>query len=384
MKRGLHIFRSGKHQASDGRVLEFTPAMLEASAKAYDPAKHRAPLCIGHPKHDAPAYGWVTSLEATGKGMFAGTDKVDPELAKEVATGKRGALSASFYEPNSPSNPVPGVYYLRHVGFLGAQPPAVKGLEPPSFAENEQGVVEFADFSTNTIATMFTRMREFFIEKFGVDDAEKATPAWMVDSLRADAQRELDKHLAAEAGMAPAFAETEPPAPQPAAPQPTQEISVDIEEQKKQLEQKQAELAERETKLKAAQDAIDAKAAEERRAGAASFAEELVKSGQLLPRQKNGLVELLVSLTPGTTFDFAEGEAAAKVTKPALDVLKDILKAMPKQVDFSERARAEGEPVVNFSDAQSIADAAARYQAEQEKLGNHVRASDAVAHVTKR
>ena len=46
--------------------------------------------------------------------------------------------SASFYPPGHPANPTPDRPYLRHVGFLGAQPPAVKGLadfadagEPP-------------------------------------------------------------------------------------------------------------------------------------------------------------------------------------------------------------------------------------------------------------
>ncbi|MFS2072756.1 hypothetical protein ACEN9D_28795 [Pseudomonas sp. CT11-2] len=40
---------------------------------------------------------------------------------------------------------MPGVYYLRHVGFLGAQPPAVKGLRPIELAEGEPGVIEFSE-----------------------------------------------------------------------------------------------------------------------------------------------------------------------------------------------------------------------------------------------
>jgi len=40
---------------------------------------------------------------------------------------------------------VPGVYYLRHVGFLGAQPPAVKGLRPIELAEGEPGVIHFSE-----------------------------------------------------------------------------------------------------------------------------------------------------------------------------------------------------------------------------------------------
>ena len=67
-----------------------------------------------------------------------------------VRAGRFKKVSASFYTPDSPHNPVPGVYYLRHVGFLGAQPPAVKGLAPVpvNFAEGdtEEGCVSF-DFA---------------------------------------------------------------------------------------------------------------------------------------------------------------------------------------------------------------------------------------------
>lgn len=31
-------------------------------------------------------------------------------------------------------NPKPDTYHLRHVGLLGAEPPAVKGLRPVEFA----------------------------------------------------------------------------------------------------------------------------------------------------------------------------------------------------------------------------------------------------------
>lgn len=45
---------------------------------------------------------------------------------------------------------MPGVYYLRHVGFLGAQPPAVKGLRSIELAEAEPGVIEFSESGVQT------------------------------------------------------------------------------------------------------------------------------------------------------------------------------------------------------------------------------------------
>ncbi|AGW12835.1 hypothetical protein [Megalodesulfovibrio gigas] len=145
--RTLTIFRSGTHTAMDGQELHFSDADLTATAAAYDPAKHEAPLVIGHPATDAPAYGWVKSLTVhpgqSGLELGATSGPVAPEFAGAVNTGFYKKISASFYPPHAKSNPVPGVYYLRHVGFLGAQPPAVKGLPPPpAFADSDaEGLV---------------------------------------------------------------------------------------------------------------------------------------------------------------------------------------------------------------------------------------------------
>lgn len=132
-----------------GAQLQFSEADLQATVAAYDPARHEAPLVIGHPAHDLPAYGWVQSLSFNEGGIDATPTQVNTDFADMVATGAFKKISASFYAPQSPANPVPGVYYLRHVGFLGAQPPAVKGLRTPQFADTEDGVLtfEFSEFS---------------------------------------------------------------------------------------------------------------------------------------------------------------------------------------------------------------------------------------------
>lgn len=126
-----------------GQTLQFTEADLQATCAAYDPTLHEAPLVVGHPAHDLPAYGWVQSLRFNEGGIDATPAQVNPDFADMVAAGAFKKISASFYLPDSPSNPVPGVYSLRHVGFLGAQPPAVKGLRPPGFADTEEGVLTF-------------------------------------------------------------------------------------------------------------------------------------------------------------------------------------------------------------------------------------------------
>lgn len=122
-----------------GQTLDFTEADLAATVAAYDPALSEAPIVVGHPRHDAPAYGWVRGLRLnTASGIEADLHQVDSAFAEMVAAGRFKYVSVSFYAPDAPNNPVPGVYYLRHVGFLGAQPPAVKGLRTPEFADGER------------------------------------------------------------------------------------------------------------------------------------------------------------------------------------------------------------------------------------------------------
>ena len=141
----LHIFKPGLHTTACGTTLNFTASDLTATVAAYNPTLHEAPLVIGHPQHNTPAAGWVQSLTATPEGLIATPQQIDPTFAEQIAAGSYKKISASFYHPTAPNNPVPGVYYLRHVGFLGAQPPAVKGLRPIELAESEPGVIHFSE-----------------------------------------------------------------------------------------------------------------------------------------------------------------------------------------------------------------------------------------------
>ena len=126
----------------EGKSVTLTIPMLQALANAYSPRLHEAPLVIGHPEHDAPAYGWVTSLTFSDGALQAETSQCN-ELRQLIDAGHYKKVSASFYEPDAEGNPTPTKYYLRHVGFLGAIPPSIKGLRAVSFAGSTRGVVTF-------------------------------------------------------------------------------------------------------------------------------------------------------------------------------------------------------------------------------------------------
>jgi hypothetical protein len=155
----IEIFRVGNHSAMNGVSLSFAESDLQATANNYNPKIHEAPLVVGHPKTNSPAYGWVQSLRHENGLLKATPHQVDPTFAEMVRAGRFKKISASFYTPDSPANPAPGFYSLRHVGFLGAQPPAVKGLKDASFSEVEEEYIsiEFGEYNMPTDAELRER-----------------------------------------------------------------------------------------------------------------------------------------------------------------------------------------------------------------------------------
>lgn len=347
----IQIFKTGSHTAMSGTALSFSDADLAATAAAYDPAKHEAPLVCGHPKHDDPAWGWVSALSFTDGGLEATPAQVNADFAELVAGGAFKKISASFYSPDSPNNPVPGVYYLRHVGFLGAQPPAVKGMRNPSFADNEQGVVEFSDWDDVQNASLWRRLRDWMIGKEGLDVADSILPDYTIASLEQAAREENDDQPAA---ATPQFTESQTKG---------DEMSVEdkvrlaaLETENKTLKDQQAEFAESDRK----------RASDARHTEHASFAEDLVKAGKLLPAQKDVAVATLDFMaSQEQVVEFGEGDAR----KPLADAFKELLQAAPKQVEFAEVGKDVDPGAANATVAM-----APGYSVDPEKMATHLKA----------
>ena len=132
----VDIFRTGTHYDDQGKKHVIDTAFLDQVVANFLPAQYEAPAVIGHPKTDAPAYGWVCGLRRDGETLQAQFCDVDPAFEQMVREGRFKTRSASFYldAGKAPGGRVP---QLRHVGFLGAQPPAVKGLRAIQFNEGE-------------------------------------------------------------------------------------------------------------------------------------------------------------------------------------------------------------------------------------------------------
>ena len=137
MNEYFEIFRTGLHTDSKGQQKDWTEEDLNHIAAKYNEQKeHEAPLVIGHPEINHPAYGWVENLKVEGGKLLAKAAQIVPEFAEAIRTGLFKKRSISLYPD----------LLLRHVGFLGAVPPAVKGLKDIAFAATDD--TEITEYET--------------------------------------------------------------------------------------------------------------------------------------------------------------------------------------------------------------------------------------------
>ncbi len=129
----IEVFKTGKHTDSSGNTKEYSAEHLDAIVYAYNSKiensdAYLAPIVKGHPKTDAPAFGWVERLARRNNTLLAKVKDMSLEFSEEIKQGRYKKVSIALY-PNM---------LLRHVGFLGAASPAVKGLEPVQFADTQE------------------------------------------------------------------------------------------------------------------------------------------------------------------------------------------------------------------------------------------------------
>ncbi|MFV9531209.1 hypothetical protein ACNUIM_32120 [Pseudomonas aeruginosa] len=104
--------------------------------------------------------------------------------------------SASVYLPDSPGNPgLPGKRYLRHIGFLGAVPPAVEGIPANAFfdfAEDDGDlIIEFAEapYAVTALPRSCAACVTSSSSAKAPNRADQLIPQWQLSSIEEDARR---------------------------------------------------------------------------------------------------------------------------------------------------------------------------------------------------
>ena len=129
------VMYEGEFATLDGVKIAFTQADLASLAESYDDRIDAAPLVIGEPKLDDPAYGWVRNLVVMGNRVVADVSHVEPVFGEAVRKGQFTSVKSSFYAPADPNNPKLGAWYLRHVRFDGLAHPPLAGRKGIGFAQ---------------------------------------------------------------------------------------------------------------------------------------------------------------------------------------------------------------------------------------------------------
>ncbi len=330
----LEIFKAGTHTSEDGRVFTFTAAVVDEIAETYDPVLSEAPLVIGHPKTDDPAYGWAQGLHAKDGVLYAQPHQVEPQFAEMVNAGRYKKISASIYLPDSPGNPKPGKHYLKHIGLLGAAKPAVQGMRSASFTADD-GAVSFSMPLAGlgwTLTDLMQRFRDWLIDKEGLPAADQVIPQWQIRAIteHTTARDEPNAQAIASYAAASNTTSTETSMSDPKT-EAAQAVAFAAREQA---------LTDQATAVAAREKAITDRENKVRRDDAVAFCEGLVAAGKLLPREKAPTVELLLAVSAAPApLSFSEGDQS--ISKPAGDVLRALLSDRPEVVDYSEKSKGE-------------------------------------------
>lgn len=256
------VFRCGTHLDHSGKWRTFTEADIDKAIASYQ--SDSAPIVVGHPTLNAPAFGWIQQFRRQGPTLQARASRVADEFADLVKRGLYKNRSISFNSDGT----------FRHVGFLGAAAPAVKGLEDIQFADKGEFI------TMDTAETVQT---------------EQAAAQEQAEEVQAETEGQAAENKAEEqSSRADAAPKTEP------------EVSLsDLESQQKQFQETVKKL---ESHIKSLENALNVEQEKNRKVEFAAYADELIRKGRLNPVAKAPLISTMESLFVSDQANFASPE----------------------------------------------------------------------------
>ncbi len=221
------VCRTGTHTDMHNTTFTLSEGDLARIAAAYatsDPA----PVVVGHPETDAPAWGRVDGLRVVGDTLQAKLTRLDDAFRAAVEAGRYAGRSVAIDRDDT------GGWSLRHIGFLGGVAPAVQGLSPAMFrapATAPAATLELAvplggteeRSARDTTARALRGLREWVIERSTIEQADRILPDWALTEIQALGEPEDGDFLASLASrftQETSIMNDIPPIPDPAMPPP--------------------------------------------------------------------------------------------------------------------------------------------------------------------
>jgi len=294
----VEAFRSGTWTDSAGNTKAWSDTDLDTIASRYNESigkgEREAPVVVGHPKDNSPAYGWVESARRAG-------DRLMLKL-KDVQDGFVTALKEGLYKKRSISL-FPDMN-IRHLGFLGGAQPAVPGLADVQFEAADNSVsfefaLENSDEDIEFIKKENTFFKSLFL-RFGMDIAkaqDHTEPSTSTETTEDDMSEELKAQVA--------------------------ELTAKIAEFEKTAGEKDTEITNLKAEIQASTDTA-------RKVEHKAFCDALVGEGKLLPANMEMTLE---NMELRFQADLAKGEGAE-----SLKSYKESLSGTETVVEMSEVA----------------------------------------------
>ncbi len=382
----IQIFETGAHTDSSGHTRTWSQQDLRSLIANHDP-EHPAPLVVGHPASDDPRYGQVAEykLDEAGRLWFKGTD-IEPSFEQMVAEQRFPERSIAIDSDGK------GGFKVRHIGFLGAVPPALQ-LTPMQYGHDTPAAHTYAfallsachaqavDARTpRLLGRILGHLREFLIDRFDLDTADKVLPHWDVDALKEQAAElanndQTPSAYASSHADRPHFSQTTGENPMPE----THTFSqADIDAAvAAATEKQQAAFNQDKAHLKAE---LDQARREYLSAEYQAQVDKAITEGRLTPAQSEGLVEFMLALpgdaqAPFTFFTRGEGAKKESVKQTPMQFFEGFIGKLGKQIDLnSEQGGADSASDSAATATFALADHKA--QVDAERLALHNRALD--------
>lgn len=327
----IEIARVGDFVDAKGTSVKIDDDFLNAVIVNFNASHHEPPIVIGHPGVDAPAFGWTEELRRKGDRLEARFTDTNDEFEKMVKEGAFRKRSSSFYT----QPPV-----LKHVGFLGAMPPAIKGLKNIQFNDGDSVTVEISfneekimDKENEKAPEETKTFREFMKEIFG--GGQQSAPA-PVNFSEAQAQNLIET----------------------AVKKATETITADFNEK----------LTAKDTVIETLTEKVNGISSSGKHAEIVSFVESIPATSGKHFLKRAGVVEFLESLADADAKDtgkavvcFSETDDGTReeIKFSRLDWAKELLSNLPPMIYFGEgfsnlKASVEADIAVNPTDLSEL------------------------------
>lgn len=355
----IDVCRTGTWTGMGGKRVHLTDADLDEivdTAAATDDA----PVVVGHPETDSPAWGRVSRLRRVGDRLQAMLADLHPKFREAVEAGLYTGRSVALDRHQ-------GALRLRHLGWTGGTLPAVPGLAPSRFAEpaDPDLVIELSSeevealaagwgqrWAWSTVARLWRRLREREIERGSREEADKLAPEHDLEALEAAVAELDDEARAAEQDPAGMMAGTDTEtnvATRPAAAAPLPSVTQakedgmteeEIRAKEAELQAKEAELADQAREQRRREDEY---AAAQRGQRVDAMLDAHRKAGRVLPADAAVLRRVCMAL-PEERMAFAAGDGTQESLTPVEALDRVLGRAQQPRVDYRELAGVDTAP----------------------------------------